>query len=54
MSGATLEEIAESTGFKSSKALAQQFKAIVGVTPNTYRKNFKHRRSAGDYTPFDE
>ena len=54
VSDATLEEIAENTGFKSSKALTQQFKAFVGVTPNTYRKNHKHRRTESKGSPFDE
>ena len=38
-SDASLEEIAEQAGFKSSKALSQQFKAFTGTTPFMFRKN---------------
>ena len=34
---APLEEIAEKCGFKSGKLLGQQFKAITGETPTSYR-----------------
>ena len=43
----SLEEVAEKSGFKSSKALTQQFKAMVGITPNMYRKSYKYR-ATGD------
>ena len=42
-SDASLEEIAEQAGFKSSKALSQQFKAMTGVTPFIFRKNARQQ-----------
>ena len=35
---APLEEIAEKSGFKSSKLMGQQFKAVTGETPLAYRQ----------------
>lgn len=47
----TLEEIAEQCGFKSSTALNQQFKAVVGVTPFAFRKAWKQN---GENEKFDD
>ena len=47
----TLEEIAEQCGFKSSAALNQQFKAVVGVTPFAFRKAWKQN---GENEKFDD
>lgn len=44
-SSATLEEIAEQSGFSSAKTLTQRFKALTGMTPFQYRKEH-----AGDYS----
>lgn len=54
MTQASMEEVAKSAGFKSSKAFTQQFKALVGVTPNIFRRNFEHRKSIEGYADYDE
>lgn len=54
MTEAGLEEVARSTGFKSNKAFTQQFKAMVGVTPSAFRKNFEYRKSTEGYVSYDE
>jgi AraC-like DNA-binding protein len=42
----TMEEIAEHSGFRSSKAFSRQFREKEGTTPSAYRKSFRHSPSS--------